>query len=331
MRLTKVTRLTRTTMIDYITVPISLLVTTLGENNANMSRQKGAHKRAKAAEVEAVGATGQCPEARVAKEGGRVGAGGLDTGGGTVGKVLTRPPVLAFAPPVKVSQTVEQHRRDAEEDEGTVYLVGILVFKSVPSGFRFVIRRFVTALLTNAIRSNLPTLPTDKSFQSVGQLGYGTTGLPYEPSLQLSQLLFTDTGTIVPNIFKVFVEGSEVCFENFKRLPLNVIFPSGNLLSLFPKLISQSRNAFAHYPQNAICHVLRITIEKLYKLLGQTFNCLLTLAVILLNTVHPTHPQHPVYRLFEVLWRVGEDFLWLRHLTVLTDPHTAISQQIITQ
>ncbi|GIX64667.1 uncharacterized protein BcabD6B2_41020 [Babesia caballi] len=70
---------TPTAMIDYITVPISLLLTTaLGENSATLSRQKGAHKGAKAAEVEAVGATGQCPEARVTGEGGGGGTGGLD-------------------------------------------------------------------------------------------------------------------------------------------------------------------------------------------------------------------------------------------------------------
>ncbi|GIX62157.1 TonB-dependent receptor [Babesia caballi] len=43
-----------------------------------MSRQKGAHKCAKAAEVEAVGATGQSSGARVAEEGRGDGAGGAD-------------------------------------------------------------------------------------------------------------------------------------------------------------------------------------------------------------------------------------------------------------
>ncbi|GIX64680.1 uncharacterized protein BcabD6B2_41150 [Babesia caballi] len=43
-----------------------------------MSRQKGAHNSAKAAEVEAVGATGHGSGARVAGEGGSDGAGGLD-------------------------------------------------------------------------------------------------------------------------------------------------------------------------------------------------------------------------------------------------------------
>ncbi|GIX61584.1 hydroxymethylglutaryl-CoA lyase [Babesia caballi] len=50
----------------------------LGDNNVIMSRQKGAHKSADAAEVKAVGATGQSSGARVACEGGGTGAGGLD-------------------------------------------------------------------------------------------------------------------------------------------------------------------------------------------------------------------------------------------------------------
>ncbi|GIX63228.1 uncharacterized protein BcabD6B2_26630 [Babesia caballi] len=64
---------------DYITVPISLLLTTaLGENYVTLSRQKGAHKGGKAAEVEAVGTTAQGGDAREAGEGGGGGAGGLD-------------------------------------------------------------------------------------------------------------------------------------------------------------------------------------------------------------------------------------------------------------
>ncbi|GIX62772.1 thiamine-monophosphate kinase [Babesia caballi] len=57
-------------------VLVSLLVTTLGENIVTATRQKGAHKCAKAAEVKAVGATAQGGETRVAEERGRAGAGG---------------------------------------------------------------------------------------------------------------------------------------------------------------------------------------------------------------------------------------------------------------
>ncbi|GIX62604.1 reticulon-like protein B8 [Babesia caballi] len=49
-----------------------------GENNVTMSRQEGAHKGAKAAEVEAVGATAQGVEARVAGEGWAGRAGGVE-------------------------------------------------------------------------------------------------------------------------------------------------------------------------------------------------------------------------------------------------------------
>ncbi|GIX66090.1 YbfB/YjiJ family MFS transporter [Babesia caballi] len=73
------TTTTRTTIMGYITVPIpQLLTTTLGEHNATMSRKKGAHKSAKAAEVEAVGATGQGGEAGIACEGRCGGVGRLD-------------------------------------------------------------------------------------------------------------------------------------------------------------------------------------------------------------------------------------------------------------
>ncbi|GIX64742.1 uncharacterized protein BcabD6B2_41770 [Babesia caballi] len=52
--------------------------TALGNHNITTSRQKGADKAAKAAEVKAVGATGKGGEARVAGEGGGCGAGRVD-------------------------------------------------------------------------------------------------------------------------------------------------------------------------------------------------------------------------------------------------------------
>ncbi|GIX61898.1 uncharacterized protein BcabD6B2_13330 [Babesia caballi] len=82
---------TRTTMIDYITVPISLLVTTaLGEDNVIMLRQKGTHKSAKAAEVEGVSSTGQGSDSRVAKEGRGGGASGLNLVEGVSDVVVTK-------------------------------------------------------------------------------------------------------------------------------------------------------------------------------------------------------------------------------------------------
>ncbi|GIX63393.1 uncharacterized protein BcabD6B2_28280 [Babesia caballi] len=276
-----------------------------------MSRQKAAHKSAKASEVKAVGATGQCGEPRVAEEGGGGGAGGMDTVRRERGKLLSeqvfskraprylglknggdvRPPfltvvnltivvpdgvkkpfeiaftgtrtvalILQFLPfavlcalPVEIRQDVEQHRRNAHKDEGTGFF---LTWLSRPCGLIFVIFGRIWILEDAIIRVN-------KRFQSVGQLSYWTTGLPGEPCLQLAQLLFTDTGTVVPNMFKVPLEGLEVGDKDFERFSLNIISPSRNLFHL-PKLISQVRNAFAHYPQYSSGNLPSILIQKLY-------------------------------------------------------------------
>ncbi|GIX63494.1 uncharacterized protein BcabD6B2_53780 [Babesia caballi] len=202
------TTTTRPTTVYYITVPISLLVTTaLGENYVTISRQKGAHKRAKAAEVEAVGATGQCGETRIASEGGGGGAGGLDVGGGTAANVQLGPTVRPFAPPVEVRKAVEQHRPDAQEDEGTSsFVIGALR----PFDFISFICGLIFALVAYASIFKLPILITDELSKTLSQLGNRTTGLPGEPYRQLVEVLTTDTGTVVPNFFKVSLEGLEV-------------------------------------------------------------------------------------------------------------------------
>ncbi|GIX61119.1 uncharacterized protein BcabD6B2_05540 [Babesia caballi] len=77
-------------MIDYITVPISVLSVTALCDKVTMSRQEGTHNSSKTSKVEAVGATGQGPEARVAEEGGAGGAGGFDDVEEISGEVVTK-------------------------------------------------------------------------------------------------------------------------------------------------------------------------------------------------------------------------------------------------
>ncbi|GIX65460.1 acetyl-CoA carboxylase, carboxyltransferase component [Babesia caballi] len=215
-----------------------------------MSRQKGAHESVKAADVEAVGATGQGGEPRVPGEGGGDGAGGLyrlllkrilhdfgdfltraltivkiliikangshvlAEGGGTAANVQLGPPTCTFAPPVKVSQTVEQNRRDAQEYEST--LSSITVAQPFPIYRITFICGSIIPIFSNTSIFNLPALITDKLLKTISQLGNRTTGVPCEPSLQLAQVLFTEAGTVVPDTFKVSLEGLEICLEDFK-------------------------------------------------------------------------------------------------------------------
>ncbi|GIX66142.1 3-oxoacid CoA-transferase subunit B [Babesia caballi] len=128
-------------MLDYITVLILLLLTTaLSENNATLSRQKGAHKSAKASEVKAVGATAQGSEARVPGEGGCGGAGGLDTVEGVSDIVVTK---------------------EVERCEG-VGVPTLISFKALPLGVGFV--GGCAGILENA------GILFDKRLETVGQI-----------------------------------------------------------------------------------------------------------------------------------------------------------------
>ncbi|GIX61955.1 serine-tRNA ligase [Babesia caballi] len=266
-----------------------------------MSRQKGAHKGAKTAEVEAVGATGQGGEARVTGEGWGGWAGGLDVSVSfrELGEILERlgGNFVTGHPRVKLSATEAIVIKELAKFTIAVKVFGLPLILAIPVE--------LSQSLVNFFNGGEET---SKSFFLgivSGRHGGGPGGTVVGRgvgALKISRLHNTTLDNLPLFLTAVIPVAN--------KLLQCVGQPDDGTSRILIYIIHNLGQNFL----NVIIFFIWLLSYRSGKLFGQAFNGL----IIILATIPPTHSQHPVNRLFKVFRRLGKGLI-RRHPNVPTN------------
>ncbi|GIX65006.1 transposase [Babesia caballi] len=292
-----------------------------------MSRQKSTHEIAKAAEVEAVGATAQGSESRVAGEGGSGGAGGLDVnvrskteglegwivpggavGRGELGKVFERIIGNVCTGHITVELSLAKAICSHKLIKGVAMTTAT---KTLLRPLRIAFKVELSQSLVDECNGSeeafkgffVDIFNSGKYFRQLGTAVIRGVGVWKVSSFQ--NTIFADLPLIIRITFRPLIPYELLqCVgqpdDGTSRTDICIIHNLGqNFL-------------------NVIIFFIWLLSYRSGKLLGQAFNGLLTLLVLLI-AVPPTHSQHPVNRLFKVYGRLGKGLLPSRHLKVPTN------------
>ncbi|GIX62721.1 CobB/CobQ domain-containing protein glutamine amidotransferase [Babesia caballi] len=335
-----------------------------------MSRQEGAHKGAKPAEVKAVGPTGQCPEARVAEEGGGGGAGRLDIIGGVWSKEGGYNAVAAG-------------ERGCAANKGGDFGVFLRIVKLRLESHLFheLFKRLVAKLFTRPTTfiSEL-TLPIQKrqEVEDKGRNAKEYVGADVLLVFNVTPLLTVIRRLVATTVFNDAVTGRlaiiTVANELFQSVGQGAYRASCAIFGVILKTLDECftpllghRGTIITNGSEVSFNIAQISLKSfrvdcslnslevpnhlikgpthnsqnpsgnlpsiLIKKRYELFGQAFNGLIIIITIVPPTHSQHTVYRLFEVLGWIGKR-LPSRHLNKLTtslaESRTTILQQIRT-
>ncbi|GIX62725.1 uncharacterized protein BcabD6B2_21600 [Babesia caballi] len=292
-----------------------------------MSRQKGAHKRAKATEIEAVSATGKGGEARVAGEGGGGRAGGFYDVGIVCNKERRCDHVATSEGIFRRGGWTCRHNKLIQESAVgfcgrplLLLLVQLTVFVAdgVKKPFEVVLTGTRTTITVMRHILPVPTctfaLPIEvgheeeyhgcdaEEYEGTGffvALGHNGPRGVFEVLKLLGQL---SDGTIVAvnvllepllKLLKLLCFDGTAVIHNGLQAHLTLLDKVPGDVARHTRSVSKFSNhlvkTLTHYLQNLSGNVPSILIEKLYDLFGQAFNG----TIIILNL------NHPIYRLLK--------------------------------